>query len=73
MANEDDFDSLEATDKVKVLIKKISEDVVFPTSFGLSLDLPEHNIVAGTMTREDAGVEVKEEDLIAWYMETIEE
>merc|ERR1712176_675099 len=53
MANEDDFDSLEATDKVKVLIKRISEDVVFPTSFGLSLDLPEHNIVAGTTWGED--------------------
>jgi len=53
IGTEDDIDGLDATDTVKVLMKQTSDDVVYPASFSMSLNLSEHNIVAGTMTRED--------------------
>merc|ERR1711862_528720 len=49
----DDYGSLSATDKVKVLVSKNSADVVMPLSFSSMMDLPEYNIAAGSMTKED--------------------
>ena len=53
IGTEDDIDGLDATDTVKVLMKKTSDDVVYPASFSMSLNLSGHNIVAGTMTKKD--------------------
>merc|ERR1712174_79547 len=49
----DDYGSLSATDKVKVLESKTSADVVMPLSFSSMMDLPEYNIAAGSMTKQD--------------------